>query len=218
MLTIYSGLMGSGKSYHAVAKAKEYLLKGKNVYVNFYLDFRDYQPPKTWIQKIFFFIKPKPLIIPWQNCYRFNDISDLAYMRNGICILDEGHWNLFSRDWKDLDKRTVGYITNSRKIEMDIVIITQSFGMLDVIARSLTSSVVVHNAFGGGWTKQHKPKAPWIVFFKEFDPLELAKTRKKSFYSQWTVFDKNLADCYSTHQIFGVLPEDAKTFKLSYEN
>lgn len=201
MLTVYCGLMGSGKSYHAVAKAVEYLKRGKNVYVNFYVDFRKYTKQK----------------LPVEKCFRFDDMSDLAYMRNGLCILDEGHWNLFSRDWKDLSKQTVGYITNSRKIEMDIIIITQSFEMLDVIARNLTGVCVLHNSFGGGWTKQHKPKAPLFIFYKEYDPNQLHLTRKKSVYSQFMLFDKKLADCYSTHEIFGVLPKDTKTFKYAYE-
>jgi len=150
MFRVYAGLRGAGKSYAATVEVERALLAGRNVWSNYRLDF-----------------SRNPRHVPVDRCFYAPDIDDLAYMREGLFVFDEAHWKLSSRQWKDLRPETHQYLAQSRKIHMDVILISQSFERLDTIIRELTELVREFHVIG---------RAHWYM---DFRPSEAGKVEKK---------------------------------------
>jgi len=181
MFICYTGLRGAGKSYAATALIEKALLDGRPVWANFHLDFSRNRRK-----------------VPTDKCWRAEDINDLAYMRGtrgkpGLFVFDEAHWKLSSREWKDMRIDTHQYLAQSRKIHMDIVLVSQNFKRLDTIVRELVERVDEYHRI---WR---------IGFYQSFTPdeIDLAKRRRVGF--GLFLFRKRIFDSYDTLELFGSL-------------
>jgi len=203
MFVVYSGKRGTGKTYHAICDIKKALEQGKKVYVNFHVDFRKLFPD-----------------LPHENCLYFENLDDLAYMRDCLMIFDEAHSDLSSWDWQSMPKRQREYLALSRHIHVDIIFISQDIKRLNTVARELTEGVIEHHVFGGRYNDKKKQYSKtWFFWTSEFMPKEIDNVKRFSLANSFIRFDKNIASCYDTDELFGELLKQLppKIFAPSYE-
>jgi len=171
---VFSGLQGSGKSYHAALEAYKWIKKGGRVYSNGVLDFRKYFPN-----------------LPHENIRIYDSVEDIIYFRNSLIIFDEGHIQLDSRDWKELGKTARILLSQLRKLGNKIILISQDFDRLDTIPRDLTEVVYEHHRFKK------------ILWWKQFLPQDIKRVKRKLIGAWFTVFDKRIAESYHCDELFG---------------
>lgn len=128
----YEGTLGGGKSYHAVQHALRYLAHGGRIYSNITLD-RDgceqFCRDRYGVE------------LNWEEQYRYLTPSDIASLhtvvRGGgpdlrvLCILDEIHLYHNARDWSQASRGLLQWLTQCRKLYIDIICITQHRNNLD---------------------------------------------------------------------------------------
>lgn len=212
MIEIYTGFVGSGKSYHAVKRGCRYAdaPAGKGwVIANFPI-----APKKKLAAKIPFlkkFVKD-PFNVPrW--IYKENDEMTVDFLvrtayekkfteKEGSCllILDEAGIMFNSRDWNvkpDERKGWIKFLAQSRKLGYDVVFIAQDVRMLDRQIRSLAEYEV-----------QHKKMNNWFIF-KLFPWTVFACV---SFWNgirnirgslEMCIYVPSVADRYDTKALFG---------------
>lgn len=183
----YTGKRGAGKSYAATHLAEKTLLAGLPVWANYHLDFTK-----------------NPRKVPTEKCFLAEDINDLAYMRDGLFIFDEAHWKLSSREWKDLKSDTHQYLAQSRKIGMDVVLVSQNFKRLDTIVRELVERVDEYHRIGRlGFRLSFTP-----------DEIDSAKRTKVGFGLFW--LRRRIFDSYDTKELFGALLQGLPPRKFAH--
>lgn len=194
MIYFYVGNMGSGKSYSAVSQAIKYLKKGKKVWVNFFMDIRETYPD----------LNP-------DNLMYFMDVDDLAYMRDGLMIVDEAHQLLNARKWQEFSSVTQGYITESRKLGVDIIFICQSFKFLESSIRDVSSEIVFHKKFLNMFFQHSCSRS-------DINAAGQISAKGVSFPSI-SFFNKKVASSYDSLQLFSKLYANLpdKVFPPSYE-
>jgi len=180
MFICLAGLRGAGKSYASTLMAEKALVADRPVWANYHLDFSK---------------NPK---VPVDKCWRADDINDLAYMRgtpkkSGLFIFDEAHWKLSSREWKDMRPETHQYLAQSRKIDMDVVLVSQNFKRLDTIVRELVERVDEYHRIG---------RLGFCVSYRA-DDVDSAKRKKVGASVFW--LRKRIFDSYDTRELFGAL-------------
>lgn len=186
IIRIFSGLPGSGKSYHATLEILDWVQKGGQVYTNANIDFRD--------------------TFPKLNCFsvkRFDDIKDFKYFRNSLIVYDEGHIGLDSRDWKTLEHSERVLLSQLRKIGNKLIVISQDFDRVDTVVRDLTSLCVEHHRAGR------------LFWWSEYLPADIKRKRRKklSLFPTFSWFDKKVADTYNCDELFGMDYEINLPFK-----
>jgi len=188
MFMVYTGLRGSGKSYAATRFVKEALNKNRSVWTNYALDFSGYGDT-----------------VPCQKCFRADSVADLADMRGedfvekkgfkkmGLFVYDESVAELFSRDWKTLDKPTVECYRQSRKIGMDVILITQDFADLDTSFRRIVDIIREFHRI-------------WIFhWYCDYLPRDVDKATRKNVGWGFFFRSQKLAECYDSWALFGSL-------------
>ncbi|SFT00864.1 zonular occludens toxin domain-containing protein [Paenibacillus sp. 453mf] len=148
MISLYTGSVGSGKSYHATDLGLQWI-KRKHVIANFPI-----KPPSR---------APKFIAKQWQKKLTrwtyWNDFSVemlIAYsIENGwygkesqcLVIIDEAGIMFNSRDWQtERESRTkwIKFLSQSRKFGYDFVFVCQSDRMIDKQIRGLVEYEVKH--------------------------------------------------------------------------
>lgn len=149
MITLYTGSVGSGKSYHATDLGKDWV-KNRHVIANFPLKFgkskRQQQQAERWIfhdELTVEFLIAKSIEKGW-------------YGKESQClvIIDEAGVIFNSRDWQtagDHRKNWIKFLSQSRKFGYDFIFVAQSDRMIDKQIRGLVEYEVKHlkanNAF-----------------------------------------------------------------------
>lgn len=204
---IIQGVRGEGKSLAAVAKIKEYLLRGRPVATNLDL----------YIDKI----------LPIDNatlCYRLPDFPrledfealpaayDLAYKAedmNGLLVLDElGTW-CNSRSWNDKSRlKLLNWLFLSRKLHWDLILLAQDFGMIDSQVQTTLCDYLVQAS------RLDRQKIPYLAPILElagFNSFMPRIHRYHVFYGlstaqppieTWTFTGKDFYHGYDTNQRF----------------
>lgn len=131
-IEVYEGVLGGGKSYHAVLHALEFLAHGGRVYTNIVLV---QKACEDWCRSRY------GVQLDWENQYTFlrgDDMPRLHEVVKGgtsdsptLCILDEIHLYHNARDWAHASKGLLQWLTQSRKIHVDVICITQHRNNLD---------------------------------------------------------------------------------------
>jgi hypothetical protein len=151
-----TGPMGAGKTVYAVKKCRDGLEEGKFVITNFKLT-----PGWETIvarKNLFRRLIPgrwKKLAETWERrTYMVTDLAELKRIRlagsgegRGVVVIDEGHVFMNARAWKE-DGRgdLVEWVSATRKLGLDIFIITQDLQSLDRQVRDrLTYHVHLRN-------------------------------------------------------------------------
>lgn len=135
------GGLGSGKSLMAVSKMAEKLERGLPVATNINLDLERLVEP-AW---------PSPVVYRLPDFPTGDDLYSLGEVpqggnedANGLVVLDEAGLYLNARDWNDKGRRQgLEWFLHSRKLGWDVILLTQSFGMVDKQIRESIGEYVV---------------------------------------------------------------------------
>lgn len=135
------GGLGSGKSLMAVSKMAEKLERGLPVATNINLDLARLADP-SW---------PVPVVYRLPDFPSGGDLYALGEVPqggnedlNGVVVLDEAGLYLNAREWNDKDRRRcLEWFLHSRKLGWDVLLLTQSFGMVDKQIRESIADYVV---------------------------------------------------------------------------
>lgn len=143
MITLYTGSVGSGKSFHGVEIGWEWLNKKKNVIANFPLIFknnkRDNRRKERWTFN-------DEITVEWLMA---QSIEKGWYGKESQClvIIDEAGIIFNSRDWQSKGSermKWIKFLSQSRKFGYDFIFICQSDRMIDKQIRGLVEYEVKH--------------------------------------------------------------------------
>lgn len=199
MIECFEGTLGGGKSYHAVKRALDYLAVGGRVFSNIELVQSECES---------FVADRYGLSLQWSEQYRYLNASDIARLHEVVkggdkdcpvlCILDEIHLYHNSRDWANASRGLLQWLTQSRKLFVDIICITQHRNNLDKQWIRL---------MGRYWRfrDMRKWKMPGIglrIPFVQALAVELDQDGKTVIQKTFERFDNRIFRCYSSEQIF----------------
>lgn len=160
MISLYTGSVGSGKSYHGIELGLEWVSRGKNVIANFPI-----KPPKTrtkfsqnrWKKKMDRWDYVEEITVEYlmalslQNGWFGNESKCLV-------VIDEAGIMFNSRDWqheREGRQKWIKFLSQSRKFGYDFIFICQMDRMIDRQIRGLVEYEVKHlkanNAFMFKW-------------------------------------------------------------------
>jgi len=78
-----------------------------------------------------------------KDAHRLNSFYDLMEARDGVVALDEAHITLDSRNFKDkTSQKITHWVLQTRKVNLIILMTTQSFHQIDVRARDVCDVVI----------------------------------------------------------------------------
>ena len=127
----FTGLMGGGKSYMAVERASKHFLKAGRVFTNLQLKFDNI---KTWAEE-------EHGILLQDQQYSHLSLDELrefprhitAGTQKNPClvIIDEAALFFNARDWAKTSKAILEFLTQTRKVDVNIIFITQSIDDID---------------------------------------------------------------------------------------
>ena len=190
---ILTGRPGTGKTYILTAKALEFLKKGRNVWINYFIDTKGLDLKG----KLNFYTK----------------ISDIVKVKEGIILMDEAQIYFNSRNWEVLDERLQYKLQQHRHQGLDIWGTVQNIKRLDVIMRELVSNYYeCHRLFATGEGSKH----PFGLFFlREYDVKDADKPeeRRHMFSFDWYWLHKDTCQRYDTLMDFTELIENYKESK-----
>lgn len=210
MIEMYTGFVGSGKSYHATFEGVRVADSSSNKYViaNFPIF-----PKKKFLAKIPYIknkIKNKYVDSRW--IYKKNEELTVDFLikashkydfygNEGRCLLifDEAGIMFNSRDWNikpDERKKWIKFFSQSRKFGYDIIFIAQDSRMIDRQIRALVEYEV-----------QHKKLNNWFIFkllpFTAFGAVKFWNGIRNFRGSlQIILFRKKIAERYDTMGLF----------------
>lgn len=199
MITLHTGKLGVGKSYWATREVWKNVVRGRDCYVNWRINFDNYWHFRTtglrgllwylWI-KLTFANQKFGRVFYWET------LDDLYTLRNGEVFFDEAHMALDSRDFAKLPRSFKVKLTQSRKYGLNLHFITQHQGQIDIVIRRLANDIVEH-------------KKIWRIFFwREWDGQHIetlmnpALPAPRSSGFGLFIFSKKLASCYDTFAFF----------------
>ena len=218
MISMYTGSVGSGKSYHALDLGLKVLKEKKNgqyrhVVANFPL-----KEKKS--SKLFDFL-PQDYVHKLENNYReqeerwiFNDEISVEYLislsiekgwqgKESMClvIIDEAGIIFNSRDWQAAGHVRTGWVkflALSRKFGYDFIFVTQSDRMIDRQIRGLCEYEVKHrkanNSFMLSWLSIFKVSL-FMYVYKWYNTRLKANLRM-------ALFNPSVASRYDTMRVF----------------
>lgn len=199
MLEVYEGTLGGGKSYHAVERALKYLAVGGRVFSNIEMveaECASYVRDNWGLE------------LQWPEQYRFLDASDIARLHEVVkggtkdcpvlCILDEIHLYHNARDWASASRGLLQWLTQSRKLFVDVICITQHRNNLDKQWLRLVAKF---------WRFRdlRKYKLPGLgigIPFVECLASEFDQDGRTLIRRDWERFDKRVFRCYCSEQLF----------------
>lgn len=212
MIELYTGFVGSGKSFHAVDRGTTIAdaPMGKRwVVANFPV-----KPKKKFLAKIPFiqrFVKDHYNVPRW--IYKSNEELTVDYLiqlsmdmgwygKESQCLLiyDEAGIAFNSRDWNvkaDIRKGWITFLAQSRKLGYDVVFIVQDTRMLDRQIRSLAEYEVQHKKLNSWGLMKLFPLTVFagISFWNGIRGIRGALSM--------TVYRKSVAERYDTLALFG---------------
>lgn len=212
MINIVVGKPGSGKTYYLVRKAHRFLRQGRDVYSNFFIDFKSYdeetrkKPLNRWLDsfcslpfvrdiraKLFHNKNRQP-----GKLYFWNELEDLLEIRGGEILIDECQIYFNSRSWKKLPFRLQYKLQQHRKhirkngdgsfMALNIWGAVQNVKRIDTVVRELVNNIYSLKKIG--------------LLFRAclYDIEDIDKEKRKPYKISLFLFSKKLAACYDTFQ------------------
>lgn len=200
-LTLYSGFVGSGKSYHATAEGLHFAeaLRGDGwVVANFPV-----KPRKSW-----FFDRETRWLYFDNEEFSPEMLVKLSIergwdQREGSCLLifDEAGILFNARDWARAGNRAdwIKFFSQSRKFGYDIIFIAQDMRMLDRQIRALCEYEVVHRKLNH-WAFFKLLPCTTFACIKYWNGTNARYSRGSLSLS---IYRKSVADRYDTAGLFG---------------
>lgn len=113
MITVITGLTGSGKTELMTRLVHKEWKAGAKVFTNYGLNFSEGN----------------------EDILRWHNLDELYHLSNGIIMIDEGQTLFNARQWASLPPTFASKITQHRKHNLDIYTTTQDLGQIDVFIR-----------------------------------------------------------------------------------
>lgn len=199
MLEVYEGTLGGGKSYHAVERALRYLAGGGRVFSNIELvpgECAAYVRDNWGLE------------LQWDEQYHFLSAHDIARLHEVVkggtkdapvlCILDEIHLYHNARDWASASKGLLQWLTQSRKLFVDVICITQHRNNLD---KQWVRLVAKYWRFRD-LRKYRLPGLGLKIPFVECLASEFDQDGRTLIRREWERFEKRVFRCYCSEQLF----------------
>ena len=198
-IEVYEGVLGGGKSYHAVLHALEYLAHGGRVYTNITLV---QSACEEWVRSRY------GVDLEWSSQYHFLTGADMPRLHQVVvggtsesptlCILDEIHLYHNARDWASASRGLLQWLTQSRKLHVDIICITQHRNNLD---KQWVRLVYCYWRFRD-LRKFRLPKIGIKVPFFQCLATSFDIDGRTQLHRRWERFDNSVFKCYSSEQLF----------------
>lgn len=208
MINIVTGKPGTGKTYNLVRLAHKFILEGRDVYSNFYINFDEYekQRQKTYSYRISRFLRifltrylrikfrPKKLgrIFFWKR------INEFVNIKGGEILIDECQIYFNSRGWKDLPpelqykfqqhRKHIKRDENGKIIGLNIWGAVQNVRRIDTVIRELVNNVFILKKTGN------------LFLAKQYDIEEIDRESKVCYARTFFWLDQKMADSYDTFQ------------------
>lgn len=201
---LYTGSVGSGKSYHALCMGlqKVHAIPERYVIANFPIKFSKGKLGEKEKRRWFFWeeITPEKLI-----AFSF---EKGFFGKEGYCLLiiDEAGVMFNSRDWMTKGRERanwIKFISQSRKFGYDIILIAQSDRMIDRQIRDLAEYEVRHYSARKYWWLS------WLPIRLHFAVYFWYHTKLKGTVDAF-IIRKSIANRYDTMRLFNI--DDMKDF------
>lgn len=176
------GFPGSGKTYYALDRALKAMKKGYTVYSNFGITGSELITPKTM-----FDVAPKSLV-----------------------ILDEAQLWFGSRNWRDFGDEYMQFFSQTRKIDITLLWISQVEGSVDKTIRDRTHLAHKMEAFGKGIFGH-----PIAFRATTYSGAVNVDKDKFEMYKSWLRFKKEVANAYDTNEILQMRQLEEKRLKIA---
>lgn len=216
MISMYTGSVGSGKSYHATELALEWLRDGKSVIANFDITIPEKKlkaSKKKWADRRSRWSYMEEITV--QHLMALS-LEKGWYGKESQClvVLDEAGIIFNSRDWQhegNERKKWIKFLSQSRKFGFDFILVLQSDRMLDRQIRGLVEYDVKHlkanNSFMFKWLSMFRITV-FMYIFKWYQ-TKLKGNVRLSLYKPW------IANRYDTMKVFN-LDELVESMKMVY--
>jgi len=201
MINIVVGKPGTGKTYYLVKLARKFIVSGKDVYANFFIDrqkiISDYENSFACrLKKLL--NKPKTeygRLIFWER------LDDFLNIRGGEVLIDECQIYFNSRKWKELPERLQYKFQQHRKhvkkdgsgkvVALNIWGAVQNVKRIDTVVREL-----VNNVFS-------LKRAGKLFLIRQYDIEEIDKAKKDCYSVRFFLFNQKVAESYDTFEEIG---------------
>lgn len=164
MIEIYVGAVGSGKSYHAMARgiSKIYSLRNNIVVANFPVKFNE-KDLRKGVNDRWKYMEDEELT-PINLIKMSFDYGYYGKEGYALLIIDEAGVYFNARDWQisaNVRKEWIKFFSQSRKFGYDVVLIAQDVRMIDRQIRTMAEYTVKHIKLRNyKWLKL----LPWQIF------------------------------------------------------
>jgi hypothetical protein len=213
-IEIYTGFVGSGKSYHAVREATfiSDAPKKLNKWVIANFPIKPKKVGMSALPIIGRFFTPKFNKPNW--IYRDNEELTVDYLVNlsiekgfyghesqALLVIDEAGIFFNARDWNvkgEERKAWIKFFSQSRKLGYDIILITQDVRMVDRQIRSMCEYEVVHRKMNNYKFFKFLPFT-WFMAIKYWNGMRHVRGSMSTY-----IYRKNVADRYDTMKLFDI--------------
>jgi hypothetical protein len=204
---IIQGVRGEGKSLAAVAKIKEYMLRGRPVATNLNLFLEKFLPDDNEARA--YRLPDHPRLCDFQMLPPAYDPKYKKEDMNGLLVLDElGTW-LNARNWNDKSRlEMLNWLFLSRKDHWDLILLAQDYEMIDSQVRTTLCDFLVQ---ASRLDRQRIPYLSGIMKTLGLSGFMPRVHRYHVFYGMslqtnpvdtWTFTGKDFYDGYDTNQRF----------------
>jgi Zonular occludens toxin (Zot). len=141
MIEIFQGRIGGGKTYNAVLRMAGHMRKGGHVFTNIEVNWEGF---KILCEKSFGFIAQDEqfhVLTTEQIPSVHKHIASGSQGCAALVVVDEAQLFYNSRDWQKQDKGLLTFLTQSRKVCVDMIFITQAATNIDKQFRVLCQYV-----------------------------------------------------------------------------
>lgn len=197
LIFLYSGTPGSYKSYHAVKESIWWLRHGYNVIANFPINYHNVIHRK--IKGSFDFVPTNDITVDYLIEYAATHHKPSRKPQT-LLVIDEASIKFNSREFMRKDRLDwINFFANHRHFNYDVILITQSDIMLDKQIRQLIEHEYRHRAIAN--FKWFGRLLGFIfkglhIYIDIWYPMTMVDK------TQWSFFNKRIADCYDTMGMF----------------
>ncbi|WP_138756556.1 zonular occludens toxin domain-containing protein [Paenibacillus sinopodophylli] len=213
MITMYSGTIGSGKSYHALERIIDYLEKGKFVIANFPLNFTPGQIKRGWAKR-FMYVDD----IYFMSVHGIRLLMNVSAAEGWLESEEEDHCllvideatNFFPKEDNSKPEQRLWrtFFTQSRKFGYDIIMILQDEHSINKTIGKCIEFDVKHRKANNIF--------PFTIlnFFKItlFIYITYWKQQRTKLKSTSSVFLKRLSKMYQHKKLFANLDDELDKF------
>lgn len=202
MIEVFEGRLGGGKTYHAVKRMVKYLASGGCVCSNISLNMENV---KSYLKERYSWEYQKGQYIYLEDdhinqFYKYTPAGSVDCP--SLVIIDEAHIWLNARDWANVLREMLIFLTQSRKCFTDIIFISQSALNLDKQIMRLVQYIwrfrdlkkLKITELGIGW-----PLNQFLVAQYDYDGKTLLEKR-------FELKDKNIYQLYNTNELLRKFP------------